>query len=192
MRSLKMTSRRSLSRIMTFCLVALIAAATLSKIQAQGGKSIEKKSIEARLQALEDREAIHNLMIDYGRTLDHRDFAGFARLFTEDAEYGGGGGGGAIRGPEAIAKLLQDTFEKNPTGVKTPNFHLFSNETIQLDGDQALGLSKGVFVVPGEKNQPEMVMLATYKDIFVRKNGAWKFKQRMVQGNIPSPAAPAR
>jgi uncharacterized protein (TIGR02246 family) len=178
--------------LVIFFFSALIAVGTLSRIQAQSGRSIEKKSIEARLQALEDREAIHNLMIDYGRTLDQRDFAGFARLFAQDAEYGGGGSGGVTRGPEAITKLLQDTFQKNPTGVKTPNFHLFSNESIQLDGDLALGLSKGAFVVPGDNNQPAMVMLATYKDVFVRRNGIWKFKQRMVQGDIPAPAAAAR
>jgi uncharacterized protein (TIGR02246 family) len=170
-------------------LVTLIAVGTVLLIKVQPGNSVARNSIEARLQALEDREEIRKLMIGYGRTLDQRDFAGFAKLFTQDAEYGGGGNTGMTKGAEAIARLLEEVFQKNPTGVKSPNFHLFSNETIQVNGDQAVGLSKGVFVVPGDNNQPAMVMLATYQDVFVRKDGVWKFKQRIVQSDIPSAAA---
>jgi uncharacterized protein (TIGR02246 family) len=176
------------SSIIIFLLV-LIAVGTALRIKAQTGSFVARNSIEARLQALEAREEIRKLMIDYGRTLDQRDFAGFAMLFTQDAEYGGGGNNGMTKGAEAIARLLEDIFQKNPTGVKSPNFHLFSNETIQVNGDRAVGLSKGVFVVPGDNNQPDMVMLATYRDAFVRKDGVWKFKQRIVQGDIPSAAA---
>jgi uncharacterized protein (TIGR02246 family) len=144
-----------------------------------------KNAVEVRLRALEDREEIRQLMIDYGRTLDRRDFAGFAKLFTRDAEYGGGGGGGVTKGAEAIARLLEDTFRKNPTNLNTPNFHLFMNETIHVDGVQATALSKGLFVVRGDNNKPDAVMLASYRDLFVRENGVWKFKQRIVQGDIP-------
>lgn len=169
-------------------LAALAALGTIPRGKTQAGNSAERNSIESRLQVLEDREKIRELMIDYGRTLDQRDFAGFARLFTEDAEYGGGGNNDITKGAEAISRLLADILRKNPTGVKSPNFHLFSNETIQVNADKAIGLSKGVFVVPGDKNQPDMVMLATYRDVFVRRGGVWKFKQRIVHGDIPSPA----
>jgi len=182
-------SRTSKRFLIVISLVALIAGETVSRIRAQAGSSAAQNSIEARLQALEDREEIRKLMIDYGRTLDQRDFAGFALLFARDAEYGGGGDSGMTKGAEAIAMLLKDIFQKNPTQVKSPNFHLFSNETIQVNGDRASGLSKGVFVVPGDHGQPDMVMLATYRDVFVRKDGVWKFKQRIVQGDIPSAAA---
>jgi uncharacterized protein (TIGR02246 family) len=170
-------------------LVALIVVGTVLLIKAQPGNSAARNSMEARLQALEDREEIRQLMIGYGRTLDQRDFAGFAKLFTQDAEYGGGGSNGMTKGSEAIARLLEDVFQKNPTGVKSPNFHLFSNETIQVNGDTAVGLSKGAFVVPGDNNQPAMVMLATYRDLLVRKDRVWKFKQRIVQGDIPAAGA---
>jgi uncharacterized protein (TIGR02246 family) len=147
---------------------------------------MKNEPIEARLRILEDREEIRQLMIDYGRTLDQRDFAGFAKLFARGAEYGGGGGNGRTKGPEAIAKLLEDIFRKNPTNVNTPNFHLFCNETIQVNSDQATAVSKGIFVAPGDDKKPDAVMLATYRDVFIRENGAWKFKQRIVQGDIPS------
>ena len=58
------------------------------------------QTADARLKDLEDRQAIHELLINYGRTLDARDFAGFERLFARDAEYGGGRG--MAKGPAAI------------------------------------------------------------------------------------------
>ena len=145
-------------------------------------------SIEVRLRILEDKEEIRQLLIDYGRTLDQRDFAGFSRLFSEDAEYVGGGGSVPIKGPAAIAKFLEDIVQKNPTGVRSPNFHLFANETSQVNGDEAAALSKGLFVVPGGAGAPEIVMLATYHDLFIRDHGRWKFRRRTVQGDIPGPA----
>jgi hypothetical protein len=168
-------------------LIALFAIpGSIMQAIAQGMKSTKSESIEARLRMLEDREEIRQIMINYGRTLDQRDFAGFSKLFAKDAEYGGGAGNGMIKGPEAIAKLLEDTFQKNPTNLNTPNFHLFCNETIQVKGDQATAFSKGIFVVRGDDNKPDVVMLATYRDVFIRENGVWKFKRRIVQGDIPA------
>jgi uncharacterized protein (TIGR02246 family) len=173
-------------KFLNLSVIVLTALAVISAVlQAQTERSAKSESMEARLRVLEDREEIRRLMIDYGRTLDQRDFAGFAKLFAKDAEYGGGAGNGTTKGPEAIAKLLEDVFQKNPTNLNTPNFHLFCNETIQVSGNQATALSKGIFVVRGDDNKPDTVMLATYKDALVRENGAWKFKQRIVQGDIP-------
>jgi len=149
-----------------------------------------RNSIESRLRQLEDREEIRRLLVDYGRTLDQRDFLGFSKLFAEDAEYVAGGGMGATKGAAAIGRLLDEIFRKNPTGVRSPNFHLFANETIQVNGDEAVAVSKGIFVVPGETNSPEMVMLATYNDLLIREDGRWKFKKREVRGDIPSPPVP--
>jgi uncharacterized protein (TIGR02246 family) len=144
-----------------------------------------------RLRTLEDREEIRQLLINYGRTLDQRDFAGFAKLFTEDAEYSGGGSLNAIKGPEAIARFIEEVFRRNPTGVRFPNFHLFANETIQVNGDEAEAISKGLFVVPNEADTPEIVMMATYNDLLIFHDGQWKFKRRVVHMEIPAPAPSA-
>ncbi len=44
-----------------------------------------------------DRAAIHKLLVDYGATLDARDFDGFGKLFGKDGVYAGGGPGGEAR-----------------------------------------------------------------------------------------------
>ena len=148
-------------------------------------------STEKRLAQLEDREAIRQLLIDYGHTLDTRDFAGFAALFADDAVYVGGGPTGESHGPAEIRAALEKTFAANPSGVSGPNFHLFFNETIDLDGDRATSVSKGVFTVQNADRQPDMLIIAAYHDTFVRIDGHWKFERREVTGEIPAPRKPA-
>ncbi len=142
------------------------------------------QSQESRIRTLEDREGIRQLLLNYGQTLDRRDFVAFAALFTEDAEYVGGAAS-IVKGPAAIAKILEDTFKKNPTGVRSPNFHLFANEIIQVHGNEARAASKGLFVVPNAANAPQIEMMASYEDLLVRSGSGWKFKRRIVHAEIP-------
>jgi len=129
-------------------------------------------------------------MMNYGRTLDARDFAGFAQLFARDAEFVGGTGSTA-KGPDAIRALLESLLKANAAPVSGRDFHLFFNETIEVTGDTATALSKGGFVVRGQNNRLEMSILANYHDQFVREDGRWKFKRRQI-GDNPAPAARAQ
>jgi hypothetical protein len=124
-------------------------------------------------------------MNDYGRLLDKRDFDGFAGLWAAQAEYVSGGT--VSRGPKAIADSLKDIIGRNPLGFGTPNFHVFFNESIEVQGERATAVSKSAFVVPSEGNRPEAVILASYDDVFTRENGRWKFLKRVVHGDIPAP-----
>jgi uncharacterized protein (TIGR02246 family) len=170
--------------------VALMAAASPSLVSEKGPAARPMPSVEARLRVLEDKEAIHAVMMTYGRTLDGRDFAGFERLWAKDAEFIGGVGGRAT-GPAAIRALLEGLLKANAAPVPGRDFHLFYNETIEVSGDQATALSKGAFVVPGPNNRLEMSILANYHDQFVREDGRWKFKRRQI-GEDPPPATAAR
>lgn len=166
-------------------IVLVVLGAIFLLVPTSSAQMQNRPSIEARLRILEDREEIRQLLIDYGRTLDRRDFVAFSKLFTEGAEYVGGAGT-AVKGPVAIAKSLEEAFQKNPTGVRSPNFHLFANEVIQVNGDEAVAVSKGLFVVPNEKNAPEIVMMATYEDVLTHEKSGWKFKRRSVHADIPA------
>jgi hypothetical protein len=141
-------------------------------------------SAESRLQQLEDREAIRQLLMDYGRFLDQRDFASFSLLFAEkDGEWNGGMG--IAKGPQAIRKLMEDTIGKNTEKVSAPNFHIFTNETIHVNGDRADATTKWIFVVQGTGGQPQLMYLGHYEDSMVREDGRWKFLRRIVHGDIP-------
>jgi hypothetical protein len=136
----------------------------------------------ARLRQLEDREQIRQLLVDYGRTLDSRDFAAFAGLF---AERGGQwiGGFGTVTGRAEIQTVMQ---EKIGAGTGSPNFHVFTNESITLNGDQATALTKWLFVVQDSEKRPSLVYLGHYDDTMVRENGRWLFQRRVVHGDIPA------
>jgi uncharacterized protein (TIGR02246 family) len=139
----------------------------------------------------EDRAAIHGLLVDYGRTLDARDFDGFAALFAREGVYvAGGGSGKALSGPEAGAAMRR-TFADNALGFAEPNYHLFFNETVVFSGpDRATASSQSLYMVPGEGGAPRAAMMARYDDQLVREGGRWKFARRVVHGQMPAPPAP--
>jgi uncharacterized protein (TIGR02246 family) len=174
------------AKVLKVAVLAILSVLISISLLVSKGWAQQTKSSEIRLRVLEDREEIRQLLVDYGRTLDQRDFKAFARLFFENAEYVSGGSD-AIQGAAAIARFLEEVFQKNPTGVRSPNFHLFANEIIHVHGDEAVAISKGLFVVPNKANGPEIVMIASYNDVLVRDQGKWKFKRRVVTGDIPAP-----
>jgi len=167
----------------------LLAALAPIGVRAQNGRGGD---LAARIQASEDREAIRALWAAYGRTLDARDFAAFGQLFARDGEFVAGAGTIA-RGPSAVGALLEKLIGTNFPDSKGRNFHLYFNETIDVQGDRATGISKGGFVMANEaNNRVEFLQLATYVDELVREDGRWKFKKREIQGNIPVPRATSR
>ncbi len=174
--------------------IGVIAAGSFAPMAKQ--KRTEAQMVEARLKDLEDRQAIHTLLMNYGRTLDSRDFAGFERLFAREAEYGGSRGGMA-KGPAAIRARLEAALKANAAPAPGRDWHLFFNETIEVHGDEATALSMGAFFVRGEGNKLESNSIATYTDQIVREDAMWKFKRRELGavpavGTAPSSAAPAR
>jgi uncharacterized protein (TIGR02246 family) len=174
-------------KLMTLCLAAMTAALALPTTlpaQATGGDSSA-----ARLQRLEAREQILELMTAYGATLDSHDFAAFGRLFAEDASYVSGGT--PTRGRAAIQSMLEKIITSNPSNLPPPNFHLYFNPSIQVDGDRATAQSRGAYVAPDPTSKTaQMVFFVSYEDTLVRREGRWLFQQRVVKGGIPP--APAK
>ncbi|HTY63402.1 MAG TPA: nuclear transport factor 2 family protein [Acidobacteriota bacterium] len=154
-----------------------------------GIASAEKRNaVESRLQQLEDREAIRQLLTDYGRFLDQRDFASFSQLFAEkDGEWDGGMG--KARGPQEIRKLMESTIGKSGEKAAAPNFHIFTNQAIHVNGDRADATTKWIFVVQGDANRPQPLYLGHYEDSLVREGGRWKFLRRVVHSDIPGDEA---
>src|SRR5687768_6742331 len=164
-------------RFQSVVLAALVVSVSSSVAAAQAPpKGGGKKSIEARLQELEDRQAIHDLLMNYGRTIDTRNFEAFARLFTDDAEYGGGKL--QFKGPAAIRERLETSLKARPMPGR--DWHFLMNETVTLNGDEATAVSLGAFFVRGEGNKLESNSIAIYTDHLVRQDGVWKFKRRVL------------
>jgi hypothetical protein len=103
--------------------------------------------------------------------------------------YVGGPGSDTLQGGTAIAEFLRKIISANPSGVGEPNFHVFFNEEIQVDGDHAQATSMSTFVTPTPAGAPTMVILARYEDEYVRQGNEWRFKRRVVNGKLPAPRA---
>ena len=166
--------------------IAFIMIGGINPLQVMSGEETSlsgDKTLEARLKKLEAREEIRQLLMDYGRFVDQRDFASFSELFAKnDGEWIGGFG--RARGSKAIRELMESNLG---TGApKTYSCHLFSNEMINVNGDKATAITKWIFVVPGESNRPQMFFLGHYEDTMIREDGRWKFLCRTVHADIPA------
>jgi uncharacterized protein (TIGR02246 family) len=169
------------TRIALFLVCATVATGVAVAGQAQ------PNALAARVQVLEDRDAIRALLVSYASTLDNRDFAGFEQLWAKDAEFIGGGGNSA-KGPAAIRELLQGLLKKNAAPVPGRDFHLVMNQTIDVTGGTATGFSRGTWVVTNPENRLQVSIIANYYDQFVREDGRWKFKRHQIGGTPPAGA----
>jgi ketosteroid isomerase-like protein len=142
-------------------------------------------SVAARLQRLEDIEAIRTVLLNYGRFLDARDFAAYSRLFAKDGEWAGGFG--TVKGPAEIQAFME---KQIPGPNKGNTYHILSNFEIDVHGDTARAWSRWAYITPGTDSEPVIAQGGRYDDILVRENGAWKFKRRVASNDIPN-AGPA-
>jgi uncharacterized protein (TIGR02246 family) len=158
-----------------FCVV--LVPATETRAQAS------QDAVISRLRALEDREEIRLLLLDYGRHLDSRDFKAYASLFAADGEWVGGFG--TVKGPAAIQAFMEKNLGTAPN--RANNYHLLSNVVIAVQGDTATAWSRWAFIVP-EANGARVAQAGRYDDTLVRENGRWRFKTRVASNDTPPPA----
>jgi len=162
------------------CKVTILFVLGISSVGLAQAADLE--SLAARVQVLEDREAIRALILAYGQAHDHREYRTFASLFATDGEWIGGLG--SAKGPEAIFKLLDERIGHNPLPDGSGTFHVMTNEQIEIDGDRASSTTKWLYLTPADDNSPKLTYLGHYDDEFVRENGQWKFLRRQSKSDI--------
>jgi uncharacterized protein (TIGR02246 family) len=165
-------------RTLTAILIPLSGIAIALPAAAQATRATRSSdSVAARLQRVEDKEEIQTLLLDYGRHLDNRDFAAYARLFARDGEWVGGFG--SVTGPANIEAFM---IKNMGTTNTAKNYHLLSNFVIAVNGDTATAWSRWAFVVPGERGAA-IAQAGRYDDTLVRENGRWRFKRRVASSD---------
>ena len=167
-----------------------LAVAAMAMIPAHARAA---ESMEARLRAVEDRQAIEQLMTgDYPRALDTRNWAVYASFFTADAELVTGGN--TLKGPAAIEK----NFSTPRPGAAPPpapgevrTLHVVSNLNFKIEGDKAVG---GAYweTIGVRDGHSEVLGAGHYEDVLKKENGRWKFQRRVIANDLPPrPAAAA-
>ena len=170
----------------TACAVALTLVLT-GLVMQKHPVGAAQTSLEARVQKLEDQEAIRNLLIEYGHDLDTLDLVAYSNLFAKEGTWKGGIG--SAKGPAAILAMLQKATAKAPPydPLKVRSFHMMTNAYIQVDGDRAKGRSKWTFFGRTDDNKVVPRLAGHYDDTFIREDGKWKFLSREAPHDIPNP-----
>jgi uncharacterized protein (TIGR02246 family) len=133
-------------------------------------------SVEMKFRRADDEQAIEHLLVEYGRTLDARDFAAYAALFAKDGVWKGAQG--SYKGPQEIQAAMEKMFNDAAADVpKGKNFHVMSNFQIEVQGDHARANSRFIFYKM-DGNTPQAAVAGRYEDELVRVGGVWKFQQR--------------
>lgn len=140
--------------------------------------------LEARLQRLEDREAIHALFMRYRECLDEKDFSGYAALFAEDGEFVAAGG--TAKGRAGIEELVDGMRGNLLTAVVGDDLHVVVNPEIEVDGDRATARSTWIYVVRGDEGEPTLSKVGHYEDELVREDGEWRFARRFAPMDMPA------
>ena len=137
------------------------------------------RTLEGRLRAVEDVQAIEHLKATYAELTDRRYgpdgvrpeaelepiAKSLAELFTEDAVWDGGAGLGVCRGRAAI-------FERFLAPTLRFTWHLFVKPRIGVDGDRATG-RWDVFAPCTTRAGKPMWMAGVEDDTYERVNGVW-------------------
>jgi uncharacterized protein (TIGR02246 family) len=147
----------------------------------------ETEFLAARLQRLEDIDAIRRLFQDYRRSLDGKDFRTYADLFASEGEFIAGPDGSIrAKGREAIFALVDSMRGSLVTDQSGDDVHVAVNDRIDLDGDSATATSTWVYIVRGGGDIPDVSKVGRYSDLLTREDGSWKFLRREAPCDIPA------
>ena len=126
--------------------------------------------------AVEEKDAIREVLAEYCFRLDDGRFAEMAALFTENGTWDTAFG--RATGRAAIADLARSLRER--AGEPRPRaVHLVTNIVITLDGASAWVRSNWTLV----QNSPEGPRVGSggaYQDELVKEHGQWRFRYRKI------------
>lgn len=129
-----------------------------------------------RIDELESRAVLRDLVTDYCRGFDTKDWDRFVSIWHEDAVWEIGPPFGTFEGHAGIREAVFDVLYP----VWRETHHLTSNLKLEFDGpDRAQGVCD-VDCMGATKDNIVQMISATYRDNFERRNGVWKIARRNV------------
>ncbi|HLA58367.1 MAG TPA: nuclear transport factor 2 family protein [Puia sp.] len=140
-------------------------------------------NIEQKLQQLEDRLAIRELIDQYAHCADTRDAQGQMALFTADTNFEVFMDEKSAMPTQVIntRKDLFPVFDNLNTYLATMHFN--GQSTIKLDGDRASGITYCRAHHLNIQNGIQQLMIAgiRYYDIMVKQDEGWLFAERKLK-----------
>lgn len=145
--------------------------------------STTEATLEQRIDALESRNTVAELLASYNRGVDTHDEELWMSVWHPDAEYLIGDTFGDHIGEEAIKGILhtlRDYFHEM--------HHYATNVVIDVQGDAATALVDAD-VTATDKSGRAMMLAASYVDAFERRDGKWGFSKRDVTLHYATPVS---
>jgi ketosteroid isomerase-like protein len=128
-------------------------------------------ALAARVQRLEDLDAVRATVHDYCNCLDRGDFADLADVFTEDAELELMGLARSLDGTYRSRRSIIDDFyarTADPSSHRFMTGHITTNLQIDLDGDTATTLGYFFEIVDG------LLLIGIYQHRLRRDPDRWR------------------
>ncbi len=139
----------------------------------------DKTTVEqllARIDQLESRAAMRDLVTDYCHGFDRGDFDRFLAIWWDDCIWDIGPPFGEFDGHAGIEKAVKEVLWP----VWRETHHLTTNLRVRFDGaDDAYG-ECDVDCMGATRDDVVQMISATYRDHFQRRDGVWKIKRRDV------------
>ena len=141
------------------------------------------QSVEERLDQLESRFAMLDLVSDYCIGFDKRDWDRFLAIWWEDCVWEIGPPFGDFAGHEGIARAVKEILW--PAWLKST--HFTTNLRVTFDGKDAADGMCDVDCIGTTADGQAQTVAATYTDRFERRSGVWKIARRKVTMHHFSP-----
>lgn len=129
---------------------------------------------ETRIDRLESRFEIAELVGAYCTTCDARDMPGMAALFTDDVEFVSSDGGMNSKGVDDVIAMFNRVL-----GIRGPGYHWTHDHTVKFDADNP-DLATGTVQAHAETTPNHVVSISAlrYHDTYRRDDGIWRFAKR--------------
>ena len=131
------------------------------------------EDLARRVHALEDRWEISELVAQYGRAVDDRDFDTLGEMYTADAVFDSVGGRATGR------RSVIDYYRARTAAYGATYHYPHSNEIELVDPDRA----RGVVCAHAELavGDESVFVALRYLDDYRREDGRWRFHERVVR-----------
>ena len=135
----------------------------------------DKTGIEQRLQHVEDKLSIYNLIASYGPAVDSLSNRDAAELWTDDGVYAAAKVG-VFKGHHEIAGLFGG--DLNVDFMKRGGAHVLSFPYVEIDGDTAVATNHAtVYLHTGDAHKAVRVVASRWE--LVRTPAGWRVKRRL-------------
>ena len=141
-------------------------------------KQVDVEALLARIDELESRNAIRDLVSDYCHGFDKRDFTRFLSIWWDDCIWDIGPPFGRFEGYEGIHQAIYEVLW--PAWAET--HHLTTNLRVTFDDANNASAICDVDCVGTLTDGPTcQIVGATYSDRIQRRDGVWKILERNVR-----------